>query len=248
MRRTPRVLSVAVLGGLIAGTAAAAGSAAAVPKTRQPGGVAVFAACEPTGTTLGAPADAVDAGATADGRNVSWSVDGSCKAATGGEGGGRSAGFALPPDGSENETSQDASGDEVPQTPSPEDVPQDPVLTHDPSPDEASQDASHGQAAQDPSRQEGARDPSRDQGSGNPSRQEGARDPSRDAVSRDPGRSCTRRSDGSCEDAVIQPGVQAGADGTFSASAPAFVAGGVLIAAGFGASARRAWRRRRAAG
>ncbi|GAA0908615.1 hypothetical protein [Streptomyces thermoalcalitolerans] len=250
-RTTARVLPVVVLTGLMAGGVAApaafADPAARVhwPHISRPGtGVLLPAAdCGPNGGDACPTAAGPSEGALPGGVPAAPAPD-----------------LALP----------GAPQDSVPQNSVPRDAPTDDPL-RDPLQDPAvrlppraapSPGPSQGQVPRDPS---ASRAPSGTQDSGGPSRDNGSQEPSRGQASRDPGHdtaagrtsspdggprdigaSCADPSDRRCVDHAVRHGVRAGAGGAFTTSLPALVAGGLLIAAAFGAAVHRVWWWRRA--
>ncbi|MFC9292166.1 hypothetical protein [Streptomyces sp. NPDC057052] len=203
------------------------------------------------GTARIAPAADLDVPADAVGTDSAWTVDGTCPAPPGGQGGPWSATYDVPRadgGGAGGDTGGGAGGGGAgPSAPScapahptacatPPPQPQPCAAGHSapcptrpaPQPCTASRDtASHGTASRDTA--------SRDTASHGTA--------SRDTTSRD-----TASHGAACPGAAVQHGVRAGTGGTFTDSVPALVAGGLLIAGALGAAVHRLRRRDRTAG
>ncbi|WNM33797.1 hypothetical protein RKE30_27210 [Streptomyces sp. Li-HN-5-11] len=266
MRRTLPALPAVLLAGLIAGTAAPAAAAASAepaagarPLGLRPGGsAAVLATCEPT---TDPSADGPCPGAFDAGGERSSGPEAQSDGAREELSGGALAGPAFrtqPPDESvdasrdpvlqdalahdpgRGQASQRPSGTPVPQDPS-RDPTRDPA--HDPSYDTSSYDPSHGRASHDPGRTPASHDPGR-----TPASHDASHGASRHPGAHESGSFCDQPGGRDCADEASQHGVQAGEGGSFTASLPALIGGGVLIATAFCGAAHRMWRRRRADG
>jgi hypothetical protein len=90
------------------------------------------------------------------------------------------------------------------------------------------------------------RDPGRDHDAGVAGGDTTEHDSAGDPDTRHPDRSCAGSADPACTQSATQHGVEAGAGGTFTASGPALIGGGTLIAAALAGAAHRMWRRREA--
>ncbi|MFJ4691203.1 hypothetical protein [Streptomyces sp. NPDC088766] len=198
------------------------------------------------GTARIAPAADLDVPADAVGTDSAWTVDGTCPAPPGGQGGPWSATYDVPRAGGDGAGGSSAGGSGAggdgasgdgagPSAPSC--APAHPTACATPPP----QPCAAGHPAPCPTRPAPQPCPT--------SRDTVSRDtPSHGTTSRDTPSHDTASHGAACPGAAVQHGVRAGTGGTFTDSVPALVAGGLLIAGALGAAVHRLRRRDRTAG